>query len=110
MERCVRAGRCTFLSPTHLKLVSVFTSSDGNDLTCGRRCGRVRSDGMKTFHSGRCGVRYEELSALLCPQQFKQMEVVRENLLQDPTGLDRAKPTQAEEATNGKAEEVTECQ
>lgn len=55
-------------------------------------------------------MRYEELSALLCPQQFKQMEVVRENLLQDPTGLDRAKPTQAEEATNGKAEEVTECQ
>ena len=31
---------------------------------------------------------YQQLTALLDPVQFKQMEVVRAHLLQDPTTLD----------------------
>ena len=33
---------------------------------------------------------YQQLTALLDPAQFKQMEVVRSHLLQDPTTLDHS--------------------
>lgn len=37
---------------------------------------------------------YQQLTALLNPVQFKQMEVVRAHLLQDPTTLDKVEETE----------------
>lgn len=44
---------------------------------------------------------YQHLVDLLSPQQFAQLQTVREHLLQDPTALDKGK---AEEASHGNEE------
>lgn len=45
---------------------------------------------------------YQNLAALLNPEQFAQLEVVRKHLLEDPALLDKATPTTVvEEETHG---------
>lgn len=53
------------------------------------------------FHHEAANVSYQELTALLNPGQFEQLQVVREHLLQDPTAMDRS----AEEETSDGNEE-----
>lgn len=44
---------------------------------------------------------YEQLSAMLSPAQFTQLELVRQHLLQDPTALDKGI---SEDTEDGKQE------
>lgn len=42
---------------------------------------------------------YKQLVDLLSPQQFQQLQVVREHLLQDPTALDRGTNEEVKDGT-----------
>ncbi len=70
-----------------------------SNLTRASLYGIVREGEVKTDRRKEKLVNYDDLTALLAPEQFAQLQTVRAHLLQDPTVMDKQREPAQTQAT-----------